>query len=633
MAEKSGNAPKLRNARACEACRASKSRCIYKSQLGVCQRCEINGAQCVVRDKARPMRTRTTRPTATGQTPISAHSEFSLNLPTVSSPDTRKDVVAIHDHHKEFFGDDVPAEMGHLHSSEESHQSQQSFIEQRKLSLGEAEELLSLYKKRASSFPFVHITANATVPSLARTSPFLLLAILTSASIGDLSLYHQINHEFRRVLSSKVIVEGRKSLDYLQGLLVYIAWYPHHVNPKNNQSFMYMNLCISLITDLGLDQDKPITTNFNEIDTRGLADGDDLSRPARRAYLGAYYLSSSLSQGFQKPNNLHYRNLMDIHGEVLMLDEYSPEIYSLVKLRRLAEKISEWHSSKQPVSDSQMEALNAEVNIRIFLNELLEWRNSTSDMIRNLRGSIQSTYCPGLISSVASIALAERFAEITIYSYQLGFLKRPYRDHLKTAVFSEPANSSHLGNCLTACKMFFEYLLSLPESGYLEFSVVQWAEVVQAVVVISRLTFLMAANVGWDPASTRANVPFGMYLDALCYRFQHLSSTPSEGVEPPKNPDVLYIFMMVLGSVKKSYERRVNNIKPKFFAVDHGNAIEAARGHCPMMDPNLSVYFGTPDSTYGSSLETASSTPSFTAISAPLYHDLWATMTGSWAEE
>lgn len=219
--------------------------------------------------------------------------------------------MALHDHHKDFFGDEDSADLGQRHSSEESHQiaqPRQSLIEQRKLSLKEAEELLALYRKRASSFPFVYILENATVSSLARTSPFLLLAVLTSASIGDLPLYHQMNHEYRRVLSSKVIVEGRKSLDYLQGLLVYIAWYdstsshrlvtykcryPHHVNPKNNQSFMYMNLAISLVADLGLDQDKPITVNFNDIDTRGLAEGNDFSKAAKRVYLGCYYLSSS----------------------------------------------------------------------------------------------------------------------------------------------------------------------------------------------------------------------------------------------------------------------------------------------------------------------------------------------------
>lgn len=136
-------------------------------------------------------------------------------------PDANKDVIALHDHHKDFFGD-IP---GHQLSSEESALSRPSIVEQRILTLPEAEELLKLYQKKASSFPFVHIEATATVPSLARTSPFLLLAILTSASIGDLPLYHQLNHEYKRILSSKVIVEGKKSLDYLQGLLIYIAWY------------------------------------------------------------------------------------------------------------------------------------------------------------------------------------------------------------------------------------------------------------------------------------------------------------------------------------------------------------------------------------------------------------------------
>jgi hypothetical protein len=70
----------------------------------------------------------------------------------------------------------------------------------------------------------VDIPPDATVPQLSRTSPFLLLAIMNSAAIDDPHLYHQIEHEFKRVLSGKIIVEGKKSLDFLQGLLVYIAW-------------------------------------------------------------------------------------------------------------------------------------------------------------------------------------------------------------------------------------------------------------------------------------------------------------------------------------------------------------------------------------------------------------------------
>ena len=97
-------------------------------------------------------------------------------------------------------------------------------IEQRKVDRKQAEQLLLSFRSKAPFFPFVHIPPEATVPSLSRKSPFLLLAILTVASSPDPKLHHQMDHEFRRILSSKVIVEGQKSLDYLQGLLVYIAW-------------------------------------------------------------------------------------------------------------------------------------------------------------------------------------------------------------------------------------------------------------------------------------------------------------------------------------------------------------------------------------------------------------------------
>ncbi len=103
-------------------------------------------------------------------------------------------------------------------------QQRPTIIEGRKVTLDQAEKLLSSFRQQSPYFPFVQIPVEATVPSLSRTSPFLLLAILTTASIRDPPLYHQLDHEFKRILSTKVIVEGRKSLDFIQGILVYVAW-------------------------------------------------------------------------------------------------------------------------------------------------------------------------------------------------------------------------------------------------------------------------------------------------------------------------------------------------------------------------------------------------------------------------
>ena len=136
-----------------------------------------------------------------------------------------------------------------------------------------------------------------------------------------------------------------------------------------------------------------------------------------------------------------------------------------------------------------------------------------------------------------------------------------------------------------------------------------------------------------------------MYLDALCYRFQAVSSacTPS-GSERSQDPDVFFVFKLILGSVKKSYERRVAAIAPKSFTVEMDKAVGVARGHCPMLDPSLAVYFDSDlemeDSTCGGSWNfsggaTMTNTPaSSNNVAKPhVYFDLWATMTGTWAKE
>ncbi len=231
--------------------------------------------------------------------------------------------------------------------------------------------------------------------------------------------------------------------------------------------------------------------------------------------------------------------------------------------------------------------------------------------------------------------MAERFVAVSIYSHQLKLLRRPYREVLRANSNGEFVNQTHLTSCLDNCKKFFDYLLSLPEFNFLDFTVVQWGYMVQVILVISRLTFLMASSLGWDSDATRSNIPLPMYIDCLCYRLQQLSSTPTNGPDLPKNPDILYVFQKVLGSVKKSYLKRVSNIKP---SAEKGTLFNVARGHCPVMDPTLGVYFDAVDSTYGSSFDIlggggGSGTSSVAPSTAPLYHDLWATMTGSWAVE
>jgi hypothetical protein len=64
-----------------------------------------------------------------------------------------------------------------------------------------------------------------SVPMLAQTKPFVLLAILAAASGSRTLQGHSLyDDEFRKVLGLKFVADGERSLELLQGLVVYTAW-------------------------------------------------------------------------------------------------------------------------------------------------------------------------------------------------------------------------------------------------------------------------------------------------------------------------------------------------------------------------------------------------------------------------
>jgi len=74
---------------------------------------------------------------------------------------------------------------------------------------------------------------------------------------------------------------------------------------------------------------------------------------------------------------------MDDHGRALLLSSPSSDFFALVQLQHLRERIAKIHLTKTPAADLRMEAINAEMNIQIFLNELEDWSNSVDEDVQN----------------------------------------------------------------------------------------------------------------------------------------------------------------------------------------------------------------------------------------------------------
>lgn len=88
----------------------------------------------------------------------------------------------------------------------------------------EAEVLLNVSISEYGSFPWMVIPSQLPLNQFRRERPHLLLSLLALASRRQTKPHESLEREFKKLVSTKVIVDGEPDLDLLQGLLVYLAW-------------------------------------------------------------------------------------------------------------------------------------------------------------------------------------------------------------------------------------------------------------------------------------------------------------------------------------------------------------------------------------------------------------------------
>jgi len=77
----------------------------------------------------------------------------------------------------------------------------------------------------AGYFPFVVIDKGISARDLKKNKPFLFKTVVMAGSYKDVGRQAALGKEVAEYLSRRVLVEGEKNLDLLQGLLVYLSWY------------------------------------------------------------------------------------------------------------------------------------------------------------------------------------------------------------------------------------------------------------------------------------------------------------------------------------------------------------------------------------------------------------------------
>lgn len=410
-------------------------------------------------------------------------------------------------------------------------------------------------------------------------------------------------------------------------------------------------MAADIVHDLELDQppDNFDQSNF-ETDEKFLA--------GIRAYVACYYLCTSIASIWSKKNSLPFEQWTATCCDILersTAGQAARADQSLAWLARFGNISEETSSLTKRKGQRQHEAQHVLLMVKGMEAQLQEWQARIPSDISSKRRS-KSKYRVNdadngtqLTSHLAVVHVAALFTEILLQGYAL--LKFPYYNPRKQTQPSQDslADPSRLWSCAKALRTWYDYVSSLPDSEFANFTATDWGHFVGAIILGLRLSFPIPRDCpSWDHAAAREVVALGPFLE----RFTHVGSgtanlTPASS-KPSSGTDVLSASKVVLGVVKSKYDKRLAALEKTAPAQPpHPMPDDADTGlrKCPMFDGSLDPFIETWDDTFldpSSLLNASLMDPAVAGVPGAgsssdaqpvVYHDLWATMTMGWSQD
>ncbi|KAL2269076.1 hypothetical protein VTJ83DRAFT_3922 [Remersonia thermophila] len=439
---------------------------------------------------------------------------------------------------------------------------------QPQFNLDSAQELLRRFREAMlGHFHCVVVGEEDTVSSMARERPFVLLAVLAAASGSATLQGHSLyDEEFRKVLGLKFVAGGERTKELLQGLVIYVSWYPFHLRPKNRQAVQYIRMVVDILTDLELDQD-PGTDSMDVPTTPERLD-------EIRLYLASYHLASYFASTWSRTPALTFTEYTSrccdlvqrhspLHGDRVLAWQ--------LRLQRLIEETSELRRTQRGHSQSEYQT---ELMVRGMETQLAEWEARLDPVI----------------SAAVPIRIAVRFARVFLSGAPL--LKFPSaklkpRSTPDAASSMLRADAQRLVSAIPALHDLYELFLSLGPADINAFSGAEWSVLILSIILGFRMSFPLVACPDWDDVAARSAVRFGDYIERFCRMggagSQHAAdiraslasaaTASKDGAaqkQPPRSMDVLSASKVVLEMVKTKFWRRVARL-------EGGSASEAQR--------------------------------------------------------
>ena len=175
--------------------------------------------------------------------------------------------------------------------------SNDDVVDRRVISLELADELVAIFIHELTEFcPAVVLPPETTASDLRRSKPVLFLSVIAAASMSvDASVAAILNRELVRLYAERFFIQGEKSLELVQALILMVAFYHPPDSPLKLQHYQYIHIAATMALEIGLASKRRVSSRSGSRgreSEHGVLYDEHMAEQAR-AILWCYHLAST----------------------------------------------------------------------------------------------------------------------------------------------------------------------------------------------------------------------------------------------------------------------------------------------------------------------------------------------------
>jgi hypothetical protein len=265
--------------------------------------------------------------------------------------------------------------------------AENDIIERGVISQQMADELMDIWRNDlVTASPGITIPRHWTASDLRKNKPSLFHAVMAaSAHSKGSALSDKLHEEAVYLYARSAFINGEKSVQSIQAMLVTVAYYSPPKKPGQLQIYQWVNMAASMALELGLAS-KPRT--HEQLPKRAIRSLQKISSPEEllehcRTVLTLYIISAGFSMRLKRPNILLFNSWMEECVGMLdkskLLDDR--RIIAWLKLQRIADEANTAFGFDDASTSFSLSELRMQIILRIFDRRMHDWKKSVPNEV------------------------------------------------------------------------------------------------------------------------------------------------------------------------------------------------------------------------------------------------------------